>query len=85
MVVMVRKQVYIAREQEARLKHRASALQASEAELIRAALDRYLDEPAAEFYDPAAWPKEREYIRALIAKGPVAGGRSWTREELHER
>ncbi len=82
---MVRKQVYIGQEQEARLKHRAGILRSSEAELIRVALDRYLDEPAAEFYDRGAWPKERDYIRGLIAKGPVDGGRTWTREDLHER
>jgi len=84
-VSMVRKQVYIGQEQEARLKHRAGILRSSEAELIRVALDRYLDEPAAETGVQTCALPIWDYIRGLIAKGPVDGGRTWTREDLHER
>lgn len=31
-----------------------------------------------------AWEEERAFIESLIGQGPVAGGRTWTREELYE-
>ena len=47
MTRMVRKQIYIAEEQEALLKREAERTGASEAEIIRQALDaRLLDQPA---------------------------------------
>ena len=84
MAKMVRKQIYVGPEQEAELKRRARQTGASEAELIRQALDRHLAvvPPPP---DPRGWDNERAFILDLINKGPVPGGRSWTREELHER
>lgn len=35
--------------------------------------------------DKTAWEKERTFIQALIAQGPVPGRRKWTREELYDR
>lgn len=30
------------------------------------------------------WAEERGYIEALIAQGPVPGGRTWKREDLYD-
>jgi hypothetical protein len=59
--------------QETALKDLSRRLGVSEAQLIRRASD------------PGAWQAEAEFIRSLIEQGPVPGGRSWTREELHDR
>lgn len=31
-----------------------------------------------------AWAEEKAFIESLIRKGPIVGGRSWTRDELYE-
>jgi hypothetical protein len=38
-----------------------------------------------EYRERSAWQRERDFIEVWIAKGPVAGGRAWTREELYDR
>ena len=83
MAVMIRKQIYIRRRQAATLKRQARELGTTEAELIRRAIDRQIAVRLRP--DLTLWHKEREYIQALIAKGPVPGGRTWKREELYER
>jgi len=35
--------------------------------------------------DLHAWQEERAFIARLMEKGPVPEGRTWRREELHER
>jgi len=82
---MVRKQIYLKRRPEQQLKRRAAETGLSEAELIRQALDHQLSAGSTLVMDPEAWQRERGYLAELIAKGPVAGGRSWRREDLHER
>ena len=86
---MIRKQVYIAPEHEGRLKELAQTRGVSEAELIREALDHELglimrkaSRPTR--LDAKAWEAEERLIQQLIAKGPVPGGRRWTRQELYE-
>jgi hypothetical protein len=85
---MVRKQVYIATEQERRLKELAQRRGLSEAELIREALDREFElgggrAARIRLLDPQAWDEEKEFIERLIAQGPLEGERHWTREELY--
>jgi len=82
---MIRKQIYIERRHENLLKRLAQRLGCSEAELIRQALDRSLGSdviPGAP--DLEVWKREKAFIRRLIAQGPLAGRRRWTRDELYE-
>jgi hypothetical protein len=85
MAGMVRKQVYIEPQQEAALKQLARETGGSEAEIIRGAIDRHARAVAFSRRDLAAWKRERAFIADLISSGPVAGGRRWRREELHDR
>lgn len=82
---MIRKQVYIGREQEEALKRWSAELGISEAEIIRQAIASQTLRLRRRFRDVAAWRSEQEFIRSLIEQGPVPGGRRWTREELYER
>ncbi|NWF79643.1 MAG: ribbon-helix-helix domain-containing protein [Chloroflexi bacterium] len=85
MPVKVRKQIYLEPAQEMQLKQIAGAIGVPEAELIRQAIDRYLQRPQLPRRDRRAWAAERAYLAQLVASGAVPGGRSWRREELHER
>ncbi|MCL6642896.1 MAG: hypothetical protein K6T71_06195 [Candidatus Bipolaricaulota bacterium] len=80
---MIRKQIYIERRHEDQLKRLAQRLGCSEAELIRQALDRSLGSVSI-LPDLEVWERERAFIRRLIAQGPLAGRRRWTRDELYE-
>jgi Arc/MetJ-type ribon-helix-helix transcriptional regulator len=87
MARMVRKQIVIEPEQERALQAHAKALGVSQSELIRQAIDRLLEDAEARERRQAAWrtlvegweQADREGI------GSGSGGRTWTREELHER
>jgi len=82
---MVRKQVYIEPRQEASLKQLVRETGASEAEIIREAIDHQARVVAFRRRDLAAWQRERAFIADLISRGPVGGERRWRREELHDR
>jgi hypothetical protein len=85
MARMVRKQVYIAAEQDEFLKRRAQELDVTEAELIRQGIEQLRAAPPAGYRDDRAWQDERAFIedRAQI---PAQGGqRRWTRDELYDR
>ena len=81
---MIRKQVYIEPRQERLLKERARRYRATEADLIRQAIDRGLERIALSVPDPEAWkafkrrtaPRRTERPRSL---------RRWTRDELYTR
>ncbi len=60
---MVRKQLYIAEDQERRLKRRARALGVSEAELVRRALEAALTDEAAAL----PRPDRDETVAGLLA------------------
>ena len=81
MALMVRKQVYLKKEHALSLKRQARARGISEAALIREAIERQVNAPA---HPTNSWLNERAYIQALIEQGPVAGKRTWTRDELYE-
>jgi hypothetical protein len=80
---MIRKQIYIAQEQEEQLKRRSKELGISEAALIRHCIQEAVDHPTS---------GEREKVRQELlasmkerAKIQVPQtGRTWTREELYE-
>ncbi len=86
MAQMVRKQVYIEPRQDAVVKQLARKRGVTEAEIIRQAIDREADAPAAATGQPdtEAWEEARAFIHSLIAQGPVRGGRRWSRDELYE-
>ncbi len=81
----LRKQIYLNPEQDAALKRQAAESGASEAEIIRQAIDnqtRILRHPATAI---EAWQREQEFINGLMEKGPVEGKRRWRREDLYDR
>ncbi len=82
---MVRKQIYLEPRQDQQLKRMVKETGLSEAELIRSALDAQAHSSLPIVLDPSAWRAERLYLEKLIALGPEKGGRTWRREDLHER
>jgi hypothetical protein len=84
MSTMVRKQIYIEAQQEAALKHITKERQISEAEIIRQAIARWLEEDERARRTTELWEEEQAFIEALLAQGPVPGGRTWTRDAIYE-
>jgi hypothetical protein len=82
---MVRKQIYLGREQDEQIKSRAAITGLSESEVIRQAIDRGLSAPQVVPPKSGVWERELRYMRELEAKGPVPGGRMWKREDLYDR
>lgn len=82
---MIRKQVYIKPEHEAKLKHQAKMLGVTEAELIRRALAAQFQGGEVIIKDPQGWEEEKKFIQSLIRAGKVPGKRTWSREELYDR
>ena len=85
-MIMVRKQIYLERRQEARLKRMARARGISEAEVIRQAIDRQIMGVAVETGggDPSAWDSALRFMRSLAARPRKGGqGRGWTREDAY--
>ena len=83
MSVMVRKQIYLEKRQATTLRRQAKESGTTEAELIRRAIDRQMT--VRVHPDPSLWKKERAFIQALIAQGPVPGRRKWKRGDLYDR
>jgi hypothetical protein len=86
MAVMVRKQVYLERRQALLIKRQARRLGISEAELIREAIERQIEQTASRTARPdsKAWERAHALMLALRAEGPVPDRpRRWTREELY--
>ncbi len=85
---MIRKQIYIRKNQEKQLKQAARRRGIAEAEYIREALDRALDEPGdvpPGAPDLAAWEEEVAFLRERHATGSLPGARDWKREDLYDR
>ena len=83
---MVRKQIYIQKNQEERLKKVAEARGVSEAEIIRQALEKELKRAGYRLaYDSEAMKRLYQAMLDQEKKGPVPQKkRDWTREELYE-
>lgn len=83
---MIRKQIYIQKSQEERLKRVAEARGVSEAEIIRRALENELKHAGYRLaYDDEAWAKAYQFMLDMEKRLPVPRQkRSWTREELYE-
>ncbi len=86
MVQMVRKQVYLQRQQEVTLKRLSKSRGLSEAELIRQAIDRQIGGATAPFVpDQDAWEAAHAFMLALHDSEAVIGQpRNWRREDLYE-
>lgn len=85
---LVRKQLYIRKDQDRQLKRVAERLGLPEAEFVRMALDRALAEPAKPepaARDLSAWEEIEAFLKARHAKGPLPGTRDWKREDLYDR
>lgn len=76
---MVRKQLYLEARQDRALKEAAAASGLSAAELVRRALDQFLEIPA----DLEALQDFIERGRATARRHKLTG--PWDRSELHER
>lgn len=85
MTVKVRKQVYIEPYQDALLKRVAEKTGASEAEIIRQAIDRHVQSLQIAGAEVESWETEDAFIGVLLELGPVAGERTWSREDLYDR
>jgi hypothetical protein len=85
MARMVRKQIVIEPEQERALEAHARACGVSQSALIRQAIDSLLEQAEEEERRREAWEAIEEMWRRADAEGWGSGGRTWTREELHER
>ncbi len=86
---MVRKQIYLAAQQERGIKRLARERGISESELIRGGIDSLLREAEMEKERAGLWENERAFIRKWIDKGTegrtVPAGRTWRREDLYDR
>ena len=85
MQIMVRKQVYLEPRQQRMLKALAKQRSVTEAEIIRAALDRYLDEQETARSREAAWKRERAFIEEWMKAPRAEEKRTWRREDLYDR
>ena len=81
----VRKQILIEPDQTATLERLASETGMTEAEIIRQAINRYIQSLGVRCRDSLVWEREHAYITSLMEQGRISGGRSWCREELYER
>ena len=83
---MVRKQIYIAPQQERALKKLARVTGKKEAQIIRDALEEHARLIKEKDNRMAAWREIEATIeaRAKLAR-TTAGGRTWKREDLYDR
>jgi hypothetical protein len=85
MQIMVRKQVYLEAGQQRTLKTLARERSLTEAEIIRAALDRYFEEQEITRRREAAWKRERAFIEDRMKARRAEVKRTWRREDLYDR
>ena len=84
MTQMIRKQIYIKAEQDAKLKKKARMLGVTEAEVIRSVIDRQTVLITSGVRDLGAWEKEKAFISKRMAAGRGRGGRRFRREDAYE-
>jgi hypothetical protein len=81
---MVRKQVYITKEQDEELKRLSKTLGLTEAELIRQAIDQSLPTRRYPHIDKQAWQEELKFLEKRAKLVVPQRGRTWTRDELYD-
>jgi hypothetical protein len=84
MTRMIRKQVYIRKDQDSQLKRAAKELGVTESELIRRGVDHATAEVVKGPRDPEAWEEAMAFMRKRAAMKVPQTGRTWTRDELYE-
>lgn len=83
---LVRKQVYITRDQDKLLKKKADEMGVTEAELVREALDSQADKIPYPHRAAEKWQEELRFIRDRISiKQDSHDRRTWKREDLYDR
>lgn len=85
MARMIRKQIYIAPDQNKRLKRIAQELKTTEASLIRQGLERLFTVGAHSVQDLNIWEQELNFIKRRARLKVPPQKRAWRREELHGR
>jgi predicted transcriptional regulator len=83
MADMVRKQIYIERRQDRELKRLARRTKRTESEIMRAGLDREIQEAVTERTRQQAIAEYEAFIDQRMEKGPLPGTRDWTREDIY--
>ena len=85
---MVRKQVYILPHQELALKERAQQQSTTEADLIRQAVETYLNQPLKNSSrlppDEAAWQEILNSFEAVLSQTATGEPISWTRADFYD-
>jgi hypothetical protein len=82
---MVRKQVYLRADQDRRLAEMAAQRSVSEAQILREAVDRLLDDRGQAAAD-ALWEEHIAWVEERARSASRAAGTlRYTRDELHER
>ncbi|MBA4370726.1 MAG: hypothetical protein C0418_04000 [Coriobacteriaceae bacterium] len=81
---MVRKQVVLSERLERALADKATELGVSQSEVVRLAVERFIEDLERD-RRMRAWEGFERLADEAIARGVGSGGRKWTREELHER
>jgi len=81
---MVRKQIYIALQQQKTLKKLARTTGKTEAEIIRAALDQHIRTLEFDQERKEAWRGIQATIAERMKLRPEATARTWTRESLYD-
>ena len=84
-MTMVRKQVYLEKAQDEKLKMLSRKLNVTEAELIRRGIDQLPVEGDEERTRREAGERLIALLEKLAARAPRSeGGRSWSRDELYD-
>jgi hypothetical protein len=83
---MVRKQMYMDERLDQELARTAKQMGVSQAEVVRRAVEAFVSDPRGAG-ESLAMRELREWWAKIDALGVGSGpeGRTWTREELHER
>lgn len=82
----IRKQIYLEPRQNTLLKQIARQTGASEAEVIRQAIDLHIGSATSSpRLNLMAWEQEKLFIQRQRKRKSTANKRNWTREELHEQ
>jgi predicted DNA-binding protein len=82
MTTLARKQIEIAPRQADLLEQWAEETGRTEADIIREALERWLQRSQHQQDADTAWEEVLTFAETWAAQGAVPGGRTWTREEL---
>lgn len=83
---LIRKQLYITKQQDQLLKKKAATYNISEAEIVREALDSHTSAASYPRKVQEKWLEERKFIeenrKGSKSDSPI---RRWKREELYDR